>query len=90
MSDTTTTDTTIKTVGMKSVSDSIVTVSNTNGFIKSRQRTSFKEFVIKKKLRPEIRAGFQVWLHGQMHFFDNEWEQKFNEYTNRKIQRREK
>ena len=85
MSDTTTTDTTIKTAKMTSAADSIVTVSRTTGFSKSRQRTSFKEFVIRKKLRPEVRAGFKVWLKGQMHFFDNEWEQKFNEYIHRKI-----
>ena len=60
-------------------------VTKTNGFIKSRQRTSFKEFVIRKKLRPEVRAGFKVWLKGQLHHFDDEWEHKFNEYVNRKI-----
>ena len=69
----------------KAAPDSIVNTSSTKNFVKSRKRTSFKEFVIKKRLRPEVIAGFKVWLKGQFHFFDNEWEEKFHEYTHRKI-----
>ena len=60
----------------------------TNGIVKSRARTSFKEFALKKDLRPEVQAGFKAWLRGDMFFFDNEWEQKFNEYFNRKLEKR--
>lgn len=65
--------------------DSVVTSSSTKNFAKSRKRTSFKEFVIRKRLRPEVKAGFKAWLRGNLFFFDDEWNQKFEEYTNRKI-----
>lgn len=67
---------------------SIDTPIKANKPIKSRRRTSFKEFTLKKELRPEVIAGFRVWLKGTMFLFDDEWEQKYNEYCNRKLEKR--
>jgi len=57
----------------------------TNSIVKSRKRTSLDEFAHRIHLRPEIKAGFKAWLRGQYFAFDNEWEQLYNDYTNRKI-----
>ena len=57
----------------------------TNSIVKSRKRTSLDEFAHRIHLRPEIKAGFKAWLKGQYFAFDNEWEQLYNDYKNRKI-----
>ena len=74
----TTDTTTVNTLPAK-----VITTTKTNNIVKSRARTSFKEFVFKKQLRPEVKAGFKAWLRGNYFYFDDEWEQKFNEYCNR-------
>lgn len=66
----------------------VTSTLNADGNIKSRKRTSFKEFVLRKQLRPEVRAGFKVWLRGDMFHFDNEWDQIYHEYCNRKLDQR--
>ena len=70
------------------INTSIDTNTQTNNFIKSRRRTSFKEFTLIKELRPEVKAGFRAWLKGTMFLFDDEWERKYDEYCNRKLERR--
>lgn len=62
-----------------------VTSSTTSPIVKSRKRTSLEEFAHRKHIRPEIKAGFKAWLRGQNFAFDNEWEQLFIDYNNRKI-----
>ena len=57
----------------------------TSPIVKSRKRTSLDEFAHRVHLRPEIRAGFRAWLNGRYFAFDNEWEQLYTDYTNRKI-----
>lgn len=52
---------------------------------KSRKKTSLEEFALLKNLRPEIKAGFRVWLKGQYFYFDEEWEVMFDNYMNRKL-----
>lgn len=77
-----------KTVSVdKSVTpaDTSAVPSTTNIVVKSRKRTSLEEFAHRKHMRPEIKAGFKVWLHGQNFAFDNEWEQLYINYNNRKI-----
>lgn len=58
----------------------------TEVFEKSRQRTSFVEFMLMKNVREEVQAGFKIWLKyndkGYFHF-DNEWEELFKEYSER-------
>lgn len=50
---------------------------------KSRRKTSLDEFSLRKSLRPEVKAGFRVWLRGDEHHFDNEWEDLFKTYMSR-------
>lgn len=50
---------------------------------KSRRRTSLEEFALVKNMRPEIKAGFKVWLNGQYFHFDSEWEELYKQYQNR-------
>lgn len=57
----------------------------TEPFVKSRKRTSLDEFAITHRLRPEMKAGFKVWLKGELHHFDDEWETLFKNYTNRQL-----
>lgn len=52
---------------------------------KSRRRTSLNEFCIVNNIRPEVRAGFKVWLKGELFHFDDEWLELYNNYTNRKL-----
>lgn len=54
-------------------------------FVKSRKRTSLDEFAIIHNLRPEMKAGFKVWLKGKLFHFDDEWETLFKNYTNRQL-----
>ena len=56
----------------------------TNGVVKSRKKTSLTEYALVNKLRPEILAGFKVWLGGTQFCFDNEWDKLFREYNNRR------
>ena len=56
----------------------------TNGVVKSRKKTSLKEFSLIKQLRPEVKAGFKVWLKGNEFHFDDEWEKLFYEYNHRR------
>ena len=56
----------------------------TNGVVKSRKKTSLTEFALVKKLRPEILAGFKVWLGDKRFCFDEEWDDLFNKYVNRR------
>lgn len=56
----------------------------TNGVVKSRRKTSLKEFSINKSLRPEVVAGFKVWLGGSNFHFDDEWEKLLYEYNHRR------
>lgn len=58
--------------------------SMTNGVVKSRKKTSLKEFALTKRLRPEIKAGFKVWLRGDEFHFDKDWERLFYEYNHRR------
>ena len=67
------------------VDDEPVTLIKTKPIVKSRKRTSLDEFAHRMHMRPEIKAGFKAWLRGQHFAFDNEWEQLFNDYNNRKI-----
>lgn len=62
-----------------------VTPLKTNTVVKSRKRTSLDEFAHRARIRPEIKAGFRAWLRGQHFAFDDEWEQLFKDYNNRKI-----
>ena len=57
----------------------------TKVIVKSRKRTSLDEFSHRKQLRPEVKAGFKIWLDGKNFAFDNEWEQLYDSYVNRKI-----
>lgn len=50
---------------------------------KSRKRTSLEEFAAINQLRPEVKAGFKVWLNGQYFHFDEEWQDLFKQYKNR-------
>lgn len=52
-------------------------------FVKSRKKTSLDEFAIVNNLRPEVKAGFKVWLDGKLYHFDDEWKKLFSEYMNR-------
>lgn len=56
---------------------------NNKPFTKSRKRTSLAEFAFVNNIRPEVIAGFKVWLKGDLYHFDNEWEFLFKEYSNR-------
>lgn len=67
------------------VDDEPVTPIKTKSIVKSRKRTSLDEFAHRTRMRPEIKAGFRAWMRGQHFAFDNEWEQLFNDYNNRKI-----
>lgn len=67
------------------VDDEPVTPVKTKPIVKSRKRTSLDEFAHRTRMRPEIKAGFRAWMRGQHFAFDNEWEQLFNDYNNRKI-----
>lgn len=67
------------------VDDESDTPVKTNSIVKSRKRTSLDEFAHRTRMRPEIKAGFRAWMRGQHFAFDNEWQQLFNEYNNRKI-----
>lgn len=71
----------------QSANKPVVTTSDTTKttIVKSRKRTSLEEFSRKVRLRPEIKAGFKAWLNGRYFAFDDEWEQLFNDYRNRKI-----
>ena len=57
----------------------------TNGVIKSRKKTSLKEFAMTRHIRPEVKAGFKVWLKGDYYHFESEWDKLFSDYVNRKI-----
>lgn len=59
--------------------------AKTQLFVKSRKRTSLKEFAITHGLRPEMKAGFKMWLKGELHHFNDEWETLFKNYTNRQL-----
>ena len=62
------------------------TVSQTYHSIeKSQQKTSFEEFCIVNRIRPEVRAGFKVWLKGKFHHFDEDWARIFYQYLTRKL-----
>lgn len=53
---------------------------------KSKRKTPLKEFAFENDLRPEITAGFRVWLEqsGKSEFhFDSEWTTLLDEYKNR-------
>ena len=52
-------------------------------FRKSRKRTSLNEFAIVNDIRPEVIAGFRIWLKGDDFHFDDEWDVLFQEYMNR-------
>lgn len=67
------------------VDDEPVTPIKTKPIVKSRKRTSLDEFAHRTRMRPEIKAGFRAWMRGQHFAFDNEWEQLFIDYNNRKI-----
>ena len=54
-----------------------------NSIVKSRKRVSLDEFAIVNGLRPEIKAGFKVWLKGQYFHFEDEWKKLFEDYNNR-------
>ena len=56
----------------------------TNGVVKSRKKTSLKEFALMKRLRPEIKAWFKSWLQGNEFHFDDEWDKLFYEYNHRR------
>ena len=56
----------------------------TNGIVKSRKKTSLKEFSLNKHLRPEVLAGFKVWLGESYFHFDDEWDKLYYDYTHRK------
>lgn len=66
-------------------SKNVKTPTTTNPIVKSLRRTSLDEFAHKIHLRPEIKAGFKAWLKGTYFAFDNEWEQLYHDYKNRKI-----
>ena len=66
-------------------SKNVKTPKTTKSIVKSRKRTSLDEFAHRIHLRPEIKAGFKAWLKGTYFAFDNEWEQLYYDYTNRKI-----
>lgn len=63
--------------------DSKPETANKNSFRKSRKRTSLREFAARQQLRPEVLAGFRVWLKGEEYHFDSEWDTLYNEYMNR-------
>lgn len=52
---------------------------------KSRRRTSLDEFAVVNNLRAEVKAGFKVWLEGNLFHFDDEWMQLFEDYQNRTL-----
>lgn len=58
-------------------------------FVKSRKRTSFEEFCIVNHIRPEMKAGFSIWLKGKFFHFDDEWKILYNKYLNRKLHEEE-
>lgn len=60
-------------------------VQKQNTIQKSRKRISLNEFAIVNELRPEVKAGFKIWLKGDYFHFEEEWNKLFKEYTNRKL-----
>lgn len=52
-------------------------------FVKSKRRTSFDEYILINSIRPEIAAGFKVWLKGELFHTDGEWNKIFEDYKNR-------
>lgn len=60
--------------------------SETKPIQKSRKRTSLDEFAAVNNLRPEIKAGFKVWLQGENFHFENEWKELFEKYNHRTLQ----
>lgn len=69
---------------LKSGTDDTVTdVIKPRTISKSRKRTSLDEFAAVNNLRPEIKAGFKVWLQGQVFHFENEWRELYEKYMNR-------
>lgn len=52
---------------------------------KSRRKMSLEEFSVINNLRPEVKAGFKVWLNGEYFHFEKEWEELFDKYMNRTI-----
>ena len=57
--------------------------TNKTPIVKSRKRTSLEEFSLRKNLRPEVKAGFKMWLKGKVFQFDEDWEILFEQYRNR-------
>lgn len=53
--------------------------------VKSRRKTSLSEFAMIKNLRPEVIAGFKVWLNGELFHFDAEWDELLEKYQNRTL-----
>lgn len=53
---------------------------------KSRKRTSLDEFAAVNNLRPEVKAGFKVWLQGENFHFESEWKELFEKYIHRTLQ----
>lgn len=60
-------------------------IKATKTIVKSRKRTSFEEFCVVNHMRPEMKAGFKIWLKGQFFHFDDEWKELYNTYLNRKL-----
>lgn len=52
---------------------------------KSRRRVSLDEYAIVNEMRPEVKAGFNAWLKGDIFHFDEEWDELFAAYKNRKL-----
>ncbi len=53
------------------------------GFVKSKRRMSLDEFAVVTNLRPETKAGFKVWLKGQLYHFEPEWCELYEKFKNR-------
>lgn len=75
----------------KTISDqSTILVSVDTPFKKSRRKVSLDEFAMVNSLRIEEKSGFKRWLQGEYFHFDDEWEQLYKSYKQRKLNDRRK
>jgi len=67
----------------KTASNQILDNSSDKPFQKSRRRTPLREFIVLHHIRPEVAAGFRVWLQGDDYHFDDEWDTLLQSYLSR-------
>ncbi len=50
---------------------------------KSKRLISFREFMLGKDLRRELKASFNIWLDGKDYATNEDWEKLLKEFLNR-------